>query len=153
MIQTRGNVASKLKPGDRALLTRTFTETDSQLFVGLSGDMNPHHTDAAFCALTKFARPIVPGFLVASMATHIGGQWAVLAARFHMDFTAPVFAGDTITCEAVVAEVSDRYKVRVDFECVNRQGTVVVKGYFTGYPPDGERLEHLSRGVARGNGS
>jgi acyl dehydratase len=147
MIQTRGNMAKKLKPGDRALLTRTFTETDSQLFVGLSGDMNPHHTDAAFCALTKFGRPIVPGFLVASMATHIGGQWAVLAARFHMDFTAPVYAGDTITCEAVVKVVSDKYKVTVDFICINQDGATVITGCFTGYPPQGERLEHLRRGV------
>ena len=100
MIQTRGSVAKKLKPGDRAVFTRTFTETDTMLFVGLSGDFNPHHTDAEFCALTRFGKPIVPGFLVAAMATHIGGQWAVLASQFHLDFLAPVYIGDTVTCEA-----------------------------------------------------
>lgn len=150
MIQPRGSIAKKLKAGDRALITRTFTESDTMAFVALSGDHNPHHTDAAFCRLTKFERPIVPGFLVASMATHIGGQWAVLASRFHIDFLAPVYIGDTITCEAVVIEVSAKYKVRVDFTCVNEQGAAVIKGHFTGYPPDGEKLEHLTKGVGHG---
>ena len=147
MIQTRGNVARRLRIGDRAVLTRTFTESDTMQFVGLSGDMNPHHTDAEFCALTRFEQPIVPGFLVASMATHIGGQWAVLAARFHIDFLAPVYIGDTVTCEAVVVEVNSRYRVRVDFTCRSQRGDTVIKGYFTGYPPQGEQLAHLKKGV------
>jgi len=145
MIQTRGNVARKLKVGDRAVFTRTFTETDTMLFVGLSGDFNPHHVDAEFCALTKFSRPIVPGFLVSAMATHIGGQWAVLATQFHMDFLAPVYIGDTITCEATVTHVNERYKVRVDFICSKTDGTVVIKGHFTGYPPKGKQLDHLCK--------
>ena len=147
MIQTRGNVARRLREGDRAVFTRTFTESDTMLFVGLSGDYNPHHTDAAFCELTRFKRPIVPGFLVAAMATHIGGQWAVLATRFHIDFIAPVYIGDTITCEAVVAEVNGNYKVRVDFTCVNTQSVVVIRGHFLGYPPKGKPLDHLKNGV------
>ncbi len=149
MIQTRGNVAKKLKPGDRSVFTRTFTETDTLLFVGLSGDFNPHHTDAEFCALTKFGRPIVPGFLVGAMATHIGGQWAVLASQFHLDFLAPVYIGDTITCEAIVSEVNEKYRVRVDFTCAKSDGAVVIRGHFTGYPPKDEKLAHLraERGI------
>lgn len=143
MIQTRGSVAKKLKAGDRAVFTRTFTEADMMAFVGLSGDFNPHHVDAEFCRLTKFGRPIVPGFLVGAMATHIGGQWAVLAATFHLDFLAPVYVGDTITCEATVAEVSKKYRVKVDCVWTNAQGVDVIRGYFTGYPPGGEKLAHL----------
>jgi 3-hydroxybutyryl-CoA dehydratase len=145
MIQTRGNVACKLKSGDRAVFTRTFTETDTMLFVGLSGDFNPHHTDAEFCALTKFGRPIVPGFLVGAMATHIGGQWAVLASQFQLDFLAPVYIGDTVTCEAVVKEVNEKYRIRVEFTCAKSDGTTVIKGHFTGYPPKDEKLELLRR--------
>lgn len=143
MIQTRGNVARKLKAGDRAVFTRTFTGADTALFVGLSGDFNPHHVDAEFCALTKFGRPIVPGFLVGAMATHIGGQWAVLASEFHLRFLAPVYVGDTVTCEAVVTRVTGRYKVNVEFTCSNAEGTVALKGSFTGFPPKGKTLEHL----------
>lgn len=143
MIQTKGNVAKKLKVGDRATFTRTFTEADSMAFVGLSGDFNPHHVDAEFCKLTKFARPIVPGFLVGAMATHIGGQWAVLAATFHLDFLAPVYVGDTITCEATVTEVTKKYRVRVDCVWTNADGVKVITGHFTGYPPSGEKLAHL----------
>jgi len=148
VIQTGGSIVEKLKPGDRAVFTRTFTEADTMTFVGLSGDFNPHHIDAGFCKLTKFGRPIVPGFLVAAMATHIGGQWAVLASRFEMDFLAPVYIGDTITCEATVAEVSDRYRVKVDFICRNGDGTEVVRGAFRGFPPQGEKLEYLKGAAA-----
>lgn len=148
MIQTRGNVAKTLKAGDRAVFTRTFTEADTMLFVGLSGDFNPHHVNAEFCAATKFGKPIVPGFLVGAMATHIGGQWAVLATQFHLDFLAPVYIGDTVTCEAVVASVSERYKAHVDFTCFNSGGTVVIKGHFLGFPPSGEKLALLKTGKA-----
>ncbi|MEW6202705.1 MAG: MaoC family dehydratase [bacterium] len=143
MIQTRGNIARRLKVGDRAMFTRTFTETDTMLFVGLSADFNPHHVDAEFCALTKFRKPIVPGFLVGAMATHIGGQWAVLATQFHLDFLAPVYVGDTVTCEATVISVNNKYKVHVEFTCVKSDGTIVLKGNFKGYPPKGKLLNHL----------
>lgn len=144
VIQTEGSVAKKLRKGDRAVFTRTFMESDMMTFVGLSGDYNPHHVDAGFCARTKFERPIMPGFLVAAMATHIGGQWAVLASRFEMDFLAPVYVGDTVTCEAVVEDVTEKYKVTVRFICRKEDGTKVVEGKFFGYPPDGELLEYLS---------
>lgn len=150
MIQTRGNVARKLKKGDRAVFTRTFTESDTMQFVGLSGDFNPHHVDAGFCALTRFGRPIVPGFLVSAMATHIGGQWAVLASRFHLDFVAPVYVGDTVTCEAVVSEVTPKYRVRVDCVWRNAEGVEVINGHFLGYPPTGEKLEYLRAGKKTG---
>jgi len=147
MIQTRGGVARKLKKGDRAVFTRTFTEADMMTFVGLSGDFNPHHVDAEFCALTKFRRPIVPGFLVGAMATHIGGQWAVLASEFKLEFSAPVYVGDTVTCEAVVSEVNGNYKVTVDFTCRNSAGVEVLRGTFRGYPPRGKLLEHLKSNI------
>ena len=143
MIQTKGNVARRLKPGDRAVFTRTFTETDAMLFVGLSGDFNPHPVDAEFCKRTKFKEPIIPGFLVGAMATHIGGQWAVLASQFHLDFLAPVYVGDTVICEAVVTEVTEKYRIRVEFTCTKSGGPVAVKGYFTGYPPKDDKLSHL----------
>jgi 3-hydroxybutyryl-CoA dehydratase len=73
----------------------------------------------------------------------------VLASRFHIDFLAPVYIGDTITCEAVVVEVSPKYKIRVDSTCTNEKGEAVIRGHFTGYPPDGEKLAHLTKGVGK----
>lgn len=150
MIQTRGSIVEKLKAGDRAVFTRTFTESDMMAFVGLSGDYNPHHVDAGFCERTKFGRPIIPGFLVSAMATHIGGQWAVLASRFEMDFLAPVFPGDTVTCEAVVEDVSEKYKVVVKYTCRRTDGVTAVEGRFIGYPPGDELLKYLSAGDMQG---
>ena len=55
-----------------------------------------------------------------------------------------MYIGDTITCTAEVVSVKGNYKIRVDFTCVNTDGIEVVKGHFTGYPPTGEALRHLS---------
>lgn len=43
MLQTRGSLVEGLKPGDRAVWSRTFTEADVALFGGLTADANPYH--------------------------------------------------------------------------------------------------------------
>ena len=66
--------------GETAVFSRTFTEIDVAQFVGITWDVNPYHTDEAFCHAHKLARRIVPGMLVGSLLTHIGGIAAILAS-------------------------------------------------------------------------
>lgn len=58
--------------GAKASFTRTFTDGDVSLFIGATWDVNPLHTDAAYCAETPFKKRIVPGLLTASLLTHLG---------------------------------------------------------------------------------
>jgi 3-hydroxybutyryl-CoA dehydratase len=121
--------------GEKASFTRTITEADVALFVGVTWDVNPVHSNDEYVRATKLKRRIVPGLLTASLLTHLGGLWAFMATEMKLEFLAPVFIGDTITAEAVVAEVGEgRGMVRLDCQCVNAAGKKVLRGEIKGYP-------------------
>lgn len=125
--------------GAKASFTRTFTDGDVSLFIGATWDVNPLHTDAAYCAETPFKKRIVPGLLTASLLTHLGGLWAFLGQEMHFYFIGPVYVGDTITATAEVTEMdAERGKARFICECVNQRGEIVLKADVTGYPGEFE---------------
>jgi acyl dehydratase len=128
-------IIDRLEVGARASFTRTITEADVALFIGVTWDVNPYHTDETFASQTKFKRRNVPGLLTASLLTHLGGLWAFLATEMHFNFLAPVYAGDTITASAEIAEYNpERGWVRLDCECRNMEGVLVLKADVRGYP-------------------
>ena len=88
--------------GSCAAFTRTLTEADVSLFIGVTWDVNPLHTDDQYAHATPFKRRIVPGLLTASLLTHLGGLWAFMATEMHFEFLAPVYINDTITAEAEI---------------------------------------------------
>lgn len=134
-----------LQVGDRAVHSRTFTESDVTLFGGLTGDANPYHFDAEFARAGRFGRPIVHGLLVASMVTHVGGQWAWLASGMSFEFVAPVFIGDTVTVEVIITGRDERDRFSAEARFVNQDGTEVLRGSLSGYPPRAQELALLSR--------
>jgi acyl dehydratase len=147
MIQTRGSLAAGLKPGDRAVYTRTFTEADVALFGGVTADGNPYHFDAGFARASRFGRPIVHGLLVGSMVTHVGGQWAWLADAMSFEFVAPVFVGDTVTVEVVIEGIDDKGRHTARARFVNQRGAEVLRSVLTGYPPRPRERTRLQRGA------
>ena len=50
-------------------LSRTVTETDVVLFAGITGDMNPIHTDRSYAETLPFGSRIAHGLLGAGIAT------------------------------------------------------------------------------------
>ena len=121
--------------GKKAAFSRTFTEADVALFIGVTWDVNPYHTNDAYASASQFKRRIVPGLLTASLLTHLGGLWAFLATGMHFEFLAPVYVGDTITAETEVVEVEDsRRWVRWQCRCTNGDGQEVIRAEITGFP-------------------
>jgi len=121
--------------GQKVGFTRTFTEADVALFIGVTWDVNPYHTDAAFAEQTPFKRRIAPGLLAASMLTHIGGLWAYLATEMQFEFVQPVYIPDTIAAEVEVIDVDDqRGRVRLRMICTNKEGEEVLRGECLGIP-------------------
>ena len=53
--------------GDVETFTKTLTQTDMTLWVGLTGDMNPVHIDKEYAATTRFKDVIIPGLMVAGL--------------------------------------------------------------------------------------
>ena len=52
----------------RRTMGRTITESDIVLHAGQTGDLFPHHMDAAWCATQPFGRRIAHGTLVMSIS-------------------------------------------------------------------------------------
>ena len=51
----------EMKLGDCASVTKTVTETDVYLFAGITGDLNPAHTDEVSASQTRFGGRIAHG--------------------------------------------------------------------------------------------
>jgi 3-hydroxybutyryl-CoA dehydratase len=121
--------------GARASFTRTLTEADAALFIGVTWDVNPLHTDESYAGATRFKRRTLPGLLTASLLTHLGGLWAFMATEMRFEFLAPVFPGETITAVAEVVEADpSRNWVHLHCICTNQDGTQVLQGDVYGYP-------------------
>jgi 3-hydroxybutyryl-CoA dehydratase len=121
--------------GAKAAFSRTLTEVDVALFIGVTWDINPLHTDDEYARQTRFKRRIVPGLLTASLLTHLGGLWAFMATEMHFEFLEGVYVGDTITASSEVIEAdATRNRVRLLCRCVNQDGLEVLHGEVTGYP-------------------
>jgi 3-hydroxybutyryl-CoA dehydratase len=121
--------------GARASFTRTLTEADSALFIGVTWDVNPLHTDESYARATRFKRRTVPGLLTASLLTHLGGLWAFMATEMRFEFQAPVYPGDTLTAFVEVVEADPgKNRVRLHCTCTNQDGLQVLLGDVCGYP-------------------
>lgn len=121
--------------GAKSSYRRTLTQADVSMFIGVTWDVNPLHTDDEYVKGTHLERRIVPGLLTASLLTHMGGLWAFMATQMDLAFHAPVYIGDTIEAEAEVAEWDEeRGWVRLSCRCVNEKGEVVLTGDVSGYP-------------------
>ena len=123
-----------VRVGEKVAFTRTLTEADAALFIGITWDINPYHTDDQYAAQTRFGRRIVPGLLTASLLTHFGGLWAFLATEMTFEFLGPVYIGDTVTAEAEIAEVSEKGWVRLAGRVISSDGQDVLRATIRGYP-------------------
>jgi 3-hydroxybutyryl-CoA dehydratase len=128
--------------GDKISFRRTLTEADVALFIGVTWDVNPLHTDDVYVSALPTQRRIVPGLLTASLLTHLGGLWAFMATEMKFTFIEPVYIGDTITAEAeIVALDPSSGKVTLDCSCTNSEGSEVLQAEVVGYPGRFENAE------------
>ena len=125
----------KIAVGERVQFSRTITEADVSLFIGITWDVNPYHTDEEFCRQTPFKRRIVPGLLTASLLTHMGGLAGFLATEMKFQYQAPVYAGDTLTAQAEIVEWDETTRLlRLDGRITNQHGKEVLHADVFGFP-------------------
>lgn len=117
--------------GDSASFTKTMTETDVILWVGLTGDMNPIHIDQEYSKTTRFGKVLVPGVLVLGLVSNVVTQvtFGHVYANQSIKFLKPVYIGDTVTAIATITEKIDaKNMVRIETKCVNQDGALVMIG-------------------------
>jgi 3-hydroxybutyryl-CoA dehydratase len=121
--------------GEKVAFRRTLTQADVSLFIGVTWDVNPLHTDEVYASQLPIKRRIVPGLLTASLLTHIGGLWAFMASEMHIHFVAPVFIGETITAQAEVVSFDPASrKTTLRCWCKNNEDREVLRMEIVGYP-------------------
>lgn len=126
--------------GDSASVSKTVSETDVYLFAGITGDLNPAHTNEVASSQTMFNGRIAHGMLSAGFISAVLGMYlpgpGTIYLGQELKFTKPVRIGDTVTATATVLE-KDEAKNRLKLEtiCTNQHGEVVIKGFATVMPP------------------
>ena len=122
-----------LKVGDRALLTKTFSEQEVFQFAEISTDKNPLHLDKEFGAASIFGKRIVHGMLVASLFTgligmELPGRGSIYLGQT-LTFKAPVAIGEQVTASVEIIKIrDDKPIVTLRTVCVNASGVVAIKG-------------------------
>jgi len=119
---------------------RTVTETDIQLFAGLTGDYNQIHTDVEFCKDTVFGQRVAHGLLGVAIASGLGtrlgfieGTAVALREMTTWKFTGPIFIGDTIHVKVKVAHKKAMPRLSMgmitfDMSLINQKDETVQKG-------------------------
>lgn len=121
----------QLKVGDVATMTKTITESDVMLWVGICGDMNPVHIDRVYSKTTRFKDIVVPGLLVAGLISAAVTKVAFgnVYALQNLKFVKPVYIGDTVTASAkIVEKLEDKRMVLLETICVNQNDEPVIVG-------------------------
>ncbi len=136
----QGLTIDQIKVGDKTSVVKTISESDVYLFAGITGDLNPAHTNQVAAEKTIFKGRIAHGILVSGLiSTCLGMQLpgpGTIYLSQNLKFTAPVRIGDTITAEVEVTEViEDRNRVKLKTVCSNQDGKVVIDGDATVMPP------------------
>ncbi|MDZ7697970.1 MAG: MaoC family dehydratase [Deltaproteobacteria bacterium] len=135
-----GKTIDCLDVGDRATFSKTVAESDIYLYAGITGDFNPAHVNQVYAEQTFFKDRIAHGLLSAGfistvIATQLPGPGTVYT-RQELDFTAPVYIGDTITASVEVFEIDmDKNRITLETICENQNGKVVIKGKAVVSPP------------------
>lgn len=130
----------EMKIGDHASVTKTVSETDVYLFAGITGDLNPAHTNEVAASKTMFKTRIAHGMLGAGFISAVLGMYLPGPGTIYMGqelkFTKPVHIGDTVTATATVEEIIlEKNGVILDTTVVNQDGEIVIKGKATVMPP------------------
>ncbi len=126
--------------GETAVLERTLSWEDIELFAVVSGDVNPAHVDKEYARSDIFHAIVAHGMWGASListllGTRLPGPGAVYLEQT-LGFRHPVSIGDTITVSVTVASKDPaRHRVVLDCRCVNQRGETVIDGSATVLAP------------------
>lgn len=130
----------EIQIGDSATFTKTISESDVYLFAGITGDLNPAHTDAVSAANGMFKQRIAHGMLTGSfISTVVGMQLpgpGTIYVGQELSFRAPVFFGDTVTAKAeCIEKLEPRKWLKFKTTVTNQDGKLVIDGTATVIPP------------------
>ena len=131
-----GKAFDEISEGETFGQTLTIDASHISRACGMFGDFNPLHSDAEFCANSRFGRPILHGpmtsaFMSASIGMYFYGT-AVAYLQHNCRFVAPVFAGDTLSVQWTITQTLDKPRSNGGIavlrgECSNQRGEQIAE--------------------------
>ncbi len=118
--------------GLEASFEHVFSSQDLSDFARISGDCSPLHTEEAYASQTPYRQPILHGLLTASVVSrflgmHLPGRRGFCLSQT-LDFTGPVYPGDSLQVRGSIVEKNDALKVVViKVEVRKNDGEVVLR--------------------------
>ena len=111
-----------------AIYKHSFSFTQAQVndFIKVTGDNNPLHWDEAYAAQTSFKKPIVHGFLGASIFSRVLGtifpaEGTVYLSQ-QMKFLRPMYVGTTYEAVFTIQEIDlKKHRANIKTEVFNQE--------------------------------
>ncbi len=121
-------------------VVETFDLKDFVRYAGASNGLDRIHYDRDFVRDAGYPDVFAHGMLTAGVVEHMVTDWLGLSrvSRFGTRFTAPLWAGDTLTVRGTVVDKRDRDNgaaVDVELDGVSQRGETVVEGEATALLP------------------
>ena len=126
--------------GDRAEMTKTFSDRDLIDYVRATNDSNPIHCNDEH-SVTRFKGKIVHGMLVgglisAVLGTKMPGHGTIYVSQ-NMKFIKPVYVNESVTARAEITAVDEnRKRLFMATTCYNEKDEPVVIGEAVVIPPE-----------------
>lgn len=123
-----------LNIGTEESFSVTLTEDMRQAFLDITKDVNPMHTDATYAKQYGYGGGyIVHGMLTSSFLSTLVGVYLpgrrCLFQECSVQFTNPVYVGDTLSISGRVTEIDTRFRrVFIKAQIVNQRGEKVLRG-------------------------
>ncbi len=119
--------------GQTERFTVTLTQQMQDGFRTITGDMNPLHADKDFAQKKGHPACVVFGMLTASFLSTLAGVYLPgeksLIHSVDLKMRKPVYVGDELTVEGVVADKSDAVgTITVKVSITNQNGVKVARG-------------------------
>ncbi len=92
----------------------TITQEMMDKFLDISGDINPLHVDEEYAKQKGFKSTVVYGLLSSSFystlaGVYLPGKYCILQGA-DIQFSSPVFVGDTLSISGKVSYINEAYK-------------------------------------------
>ena len=138
---------SDIRTGMAASFPVKITQEMQNMFLHISGDVNPLHKDIRWSKSCGYPQPLVYGMLTASfystlIGVYLPGKYA-LFQECSIAFVQPVYVNDELTVQGTVTEINETFKrITVKAEILRNGKKVSRAKLYAGFVENNAEVHH-----------